>query len=166
MKKQVLWFGIVLLALAALPLLGGGASKGKARPFQAKSVGHITAEYLTADSYTYDFVMNGQATHLGKFELPLLGIQWLFPVEPPDPANISSGTLIAANGDSVNIHMEDYFHHFDDSIGAVLHGTYVITGGTGRFLNASGTGSYIAIVDVIHFNPPITTFSFDGTIVY
>jgi len=26
--------------------------------------------------------------------------------------------------------------------------------------------SYIAIVDVIHFNPPITTFSFDGTIVY
>ena len=163
MKKQVLWFGVVILALVALPLLGGGASKGKARPFQAKSVGHITADYYPEN--TYDLVMNGQATHLGKFELPLLGILWQ-PQGPRGPWNVSSGTLIAANGDSVNIHMEDYFHHFDDSIGAVLHGTYVITGGTGRFLNASGTGSYIAIVDVIHFNPPITTFSFDGTIVY
>jgi hypothetical protein len=26
MKKQVLWFGMVLLTLAVLPLLGGGAS--------------------------------------------------------------------------------------------------------------------------------------------
>ncbi len=162
MKKQTLWFGMVLLTLAALPLLGGGASTGKARPFQAKSVGYIVADYGS----TYDFAMDGQATHLGTFGCQFSGIQWLFPEEPGDPANIADGTLLAANGDSVNAHMEDYFHHFDDRLGAVVYGTYVITGGTGRFLNASGTGSYIGIVDVIHYNPPITTFTFDGNIVY
>jgi hypothetical protein len=163
MKQQILRFGVVLLVLAALPL-AGGVGTGKARPFQARSVGYILADNTEING-TYDFVMNGQATHLGRFELQLLGILW-FPEGPEGPMNVSSGSMIAANGDSVNIHMVDYFDHFDDSLGVVARGTYAITGGTGRFANASGTGSYIAIVDVIHFLAPITTFAFDGTVVF
>ena len=77
--------------------------------------------------------------------------------------------MVAANGDLVNIRMVDYYDHFDPSLGAVSVGEYVIKEGTGRFANASGTGSYIAITDIIHWVPPvppITTFTFDGTIVY
>jgi hypothetical protein len=160
MNKRVMRFGLVLLALATLSLAGGVG--GKARPFKAESRGYITADYW----FTYDFFMSGHATHLGRFECQFLGIQWLFPEEPGDPCNIADGTLIAANGDSVNVHMEDYYDHFDDSLGAVANGTYVITGGTGRFLNASGTGSFIAIIDVFSSDPPETSFTFDGTIVY
>ena len=134
MKKQVLCFGILILALAALPMAGAVAG-GKARPFKAASVGYILVDY----GNTYDFVMNGQATHLGEFELQLLGILWLNPVNPGDPANVSSGSVIAANGDSVNLHMEDYFDHMDPSLGAVLYGTCVITEGTGRIGPPSGT---------------------------
>jgi hypothetical protein len=158
MKKQVLWFGMVLLALAALPLLGGGASAGKARPFKASSVACVTADY----GPTYDVVMYGQATHLGKFEGQFLGVQY-FPDGPEGPSNVGSGTLTAANGDSVTIDMVDYPYDSDESIG-VAHGTYVITGGTGRFLNALGHGSYIAVIDFTGTNPP--EFTFGGTIVY
>ena len=149
---------MVILALAALPLLGGGASKGEARPFKAKSVAYVTADY----GPTYDVVMHGQATHLGKFEGQFLGVQW-YPEGEDGPANVGSGTLIAANRDSVTIHMVDYLFYMDESL-AVCHGTYDITGGTSHFSNASGHGTYIAVFDFTGANPP--EFTFDGTIVY
>jgi hypothetical protein len=158
MKKQVLWLGMVLLTLAALPLLGGGASPGKARPFKASSVAYVTAD----NGPSYDVVMYGQATHLGKFKGQFLGVQY-FPEGPEGPSNVGSGTLTAANGDSVTIDMVDYPYDSDGSIG-VAHGTYVITGGTGRFLNASGHGSYVAVIDFTYITPPV--FTFDGSIVY
>ena len=157
MKKQVLWFGMVILALAALPL-AGGVGGSQARPFKAKSVAYVTADY----GPTYDVVMCGQATHLGNFKGQFPGIQY-FPEGPDGPANVGDGTLTAANGDSVTIHMVDYPFYMDESI-AVAHGTYDIKRGTGRFLHASGHGSYIGVIDLTNLNPP--EFTFEGTIVY
>ncbi len=148
---------MALLALAALPL-AAGVKAGKARPFQAKSIVYITEDRVTE----YDAVMYGQATHLGKFKGQLLGIQY-FPEGPDGPANVGDGTLTAAKGDSVTIHMVDYPAYMDESV-AVVQGTYDITGGTGRFLHASGHGSYIGIIDLTYLNPP--EFIFDGPIVY
>ena len=148
---------MVLLALAALPL-AAGVKAGKARPFKAQSLAYVTADY----GPTYDVVMCGQATHLGDFKGQFLGIQY-FPEGPYGPANVGDGTLTAANRDSVTIHMVDYPAYMDENI-AVAEGTYAITGGTGRFLNASGHGSYIGIVDLTYLNPP--EFTFDGTIVW
>lgn len=158
MKKQILWFGMVLLTLAALPLLGGGASTGKARPFKAQSVVYVTEDRGTE----YDAVMYGEAAHLGKFAGQFFNIQFL-PEGPDGPANVGSGTLTAANRDTVTIDMMDYLAYMDESI-AICDGTYDITGGSGRFLNASGQGSYVGIVDFTGANPPM--FTFDGTIVY
>jgi len=148
---------MVFLALAALPLAGdvGGS---QARPFKAKSVAYVTADY----GPTYDVDMDGQATDLGNFKGQFLGIQY-FPEGPDGPSNVGSGTLTAANGDSVTIHTVDYPYDSDESIG-VVHGTYVITGGTGRFLNASGHGSYVAVFDFSYITPP--EFTFAGTIVF
>jgi hypothetical protein len=156
MKKQVFWLGMVLLALAALPLAGGVGS-GKARPFKAKSIVCV----IDQAANPYEAVMYGQATHLGKFVGQFPSIQ--FSDAPEGPANEGTGILIAANGDSVTIHMVDYLVYMDESI-AVCQGTYDIAGGTGRFLNASGHGSYTAIVELTNANPP--EFTFDGTMVY
>ncbi len=157
MKKQVWWLGLVFLALAALPL-AGGVGGAKSRPFKAKSVVYITADY----GPTYDAVMYGEVTHLGNFQGEFLGIKY-FPDGPNGPSNVGSGTLTAANRDEVTIDMVDYPVYADDYI-AVAEGTYVITGGTGRFLHGSGHGSYVGVIDLTYVNPP--EFTFDGTIVY
>jgi hypothetical protein len=157
MKQRVMWFGVLLLALAALPL-AGGVSGSKARPFKANSIVYVT-EDRGAD---YDADMYGEATHLGKFEGQFLKVQFL-PDGPAGPANVGSGKLTAANGDKVNLDMVDYLVYLDEFI-AICDGTYVIQGGSGRFLNASGHESYVGIVYFSNFNPP--EFTFEGTIVY
>ncbi len=64
--------------------------------------------------------------------------------------------LTAANGDLLNL---DFAATLNPDRTAWV-GTYTITGGTGRFLNASGTGNLDVIIN--YTSPP--TWRFDGCI--
>jgi hypothetical protein len=165
MKNRVLWFGIVFFSLVALPLAGGVAG-GKARPFKAHSIVYFSTE----SDPDYNAIMVGQATHLGMFEGRC--ISFYDENDPEGPSNWGSGVLLAAWTVGIittktKIQDNKTFTQLSlqnrTNIGAAV-GTYVITGGTGRFLNSSGQGTYIAVIDLTYSNPP--EFTFDGTIVY
>jgi hypothetical protein len=43
-------------------------------------------------------------------------------------------------------------------------GTYTITGGTGRFEGATGTGTYATAIHILSTDPTLATVTGDGTI--
>lgn len=83
---------------------------------------------------------NGLASHLGVSQLYGTGQFW---VGNPIITN-GNATLIAANGDSLSFDYEGTGVVQDQRL--VVDGTYVITGGTGRFLNVTGEGAYHVVV--------------------
>ena len=95
----------------------------------------------------------GQATHLGRFtrtETVLIDLS----------NGTFTGTLvfIAANGDRLKA---DATGHLTSPTGDSAEGTYVFTGGTGRFQNASGQASFEVAADGLNFD-----VTFNGTIQY
>jgi hypothetical protein len=95
----------------------------------------------------------GQATHLGRFTRTETLI-----------VNLSEGTFTgtveftAANGDQLKA---DVAGHFTSPTGDRAEGTYVFTGGTGRFQNASGEAAFEVAPDGMEFD-----VTFNGTIQY
>jgi len=74
----------------------------------------------------------GNATFLGNFT-----VHYEFTMGLPDTM---AGYMMAANGDQINI-IYDYAHYMPPFIqkGDQITAYYLITGGTGRFADASGT---------------------------
>jgi len=71
-------------------------------------------------------------------------------------------TITAANGDQVTFKFAGFLNPFTGQ-GA---GPLEITGGTGRFAGASGTGTFYAVIDL---STPVNqrmTVLLDGTITY
>ena len=68
----------------------------------------------------------------------------------PGPGNpiiqIGDGKLIAANGDYLTVHYEGTAVVIDQGQHIVADGWYVVTGGSGRFENATGGGKYHVFV--------------------
>lgn len=104
----------------------------------------------------------GNSTHLGNFI-------WA-DTEYADFASIPGGvevsgtfTMIAANGDKLYGELSTV-GSFDEDGNLVIHGAYRFTGGTGRFINATGSGD----IDAIAYLSPGLPFAgtFDGTIDY
>ena len=129
------------------------------RPFMAKLAGnaHLTP---TGDP---SVLLNhetgaGEATHLGQF-------QW----EDDEVATFGAGgvsvvasfTMTAANGDKVYGEFTSS-GSFDEDGNLVIEGSYQVTGGSGRFDGAVGSGTISAVA----FLSPGLPFigSFNGTI--
>ena len=94
-------------------------------------------------------VGSGQATHLGRFSR--------FEVVQINGTGGFTGTIVytAANGDMVDVSFTGQFISATDAVG-----TYIITGGTGRFAGASGSANFTAFsADFVN-----VTFTFDGNI--
>ncbi len=85
---------------------------------------------------------SGTATHLGLFTNTAT-INFIPDASDPTLVHPSGeGTFVAANGDKLNIVIEDALMSLVTGIGG---GTFRIAGGTGRFANASG--SMTAVVE-------------------
>lgn len=93
-----------------------------------------------------EVVGSGQATHLGRFT----NIGQVFFTPDPDRPNIvhpsGQATLTAADGDKVNIVVED--GEMDITTG-IATGHFRFTGGTGKFANATGITSLVVVQNFV-----------------
>ncbi|HLZ08616.1 MAG TPA: hypothetical protein VKT80_08520 [Chloroflexota bacterium] len=96
----------------------------------------------------------GNVTHLGHSSESFLGTVFVTGDCNNDTA---VGSITGANGDQVFISAAGVFC-FSTGVDS---GTFTITGGTGRFLGATGGGKYTSLVD---FSKLTSSESYDGTI--
>lgn len=89
-----------------------------------------------------DFNVTGNATHLGDVSGPLTRIQ-------DNQGNFgSTAVFVGANGkDSVFLSINGRFDTAKDKCVISSTGTYTVTGGTGAFANATGSGTIVTQID-------------------
>jgi hypothetical protein len=136
-------------AVATLTVLGVGLPAFAARPvpFQGRADLVITSpQPLTAFA-------KGNATHLGRFTRTETIV-----VNPNDGTFTATLVFTAANGDRLHAEAAG---HFTSPNGDSAEGTYLFTGGTGRFKNASGQAAFEIKPDQVGFD-----VTFKGTIQY
>lgn len=121
-----------------------------------RATGDSKSNFELRGTATWDSVFNGftpgGATFEGTAIVSHLGASTqsgdLFFLAPPNAEGLAPGfgsvTLTAANGDELDF---DYSGELDAFTG-VGTGTLTFTGGTGRFRNAAGTGTFYAVIDL------------------
>jgi len=157
MKRRTSAVSLVLVVLAALGLAGSLAA-GEQVPFRGRLEGTFA---ITPVAPTVVFVLltgTGEATHLGEFAFTV-----------PHFVDVSTGNGVAtgayqftaANGDTLFAAFNGQstpttnpdVHHIVE--------TATITGGTGRFADATGAFIVDRLINVV---TSTTSGSFDGTI--
>lgn len=108
-------------------------------PFQASLFEHFTLSLCAPQTVCITATGTGQATHLGEVtEYASVQVD----VNPADVVNgcnpeTRSTVLVAANGDEITMSATGWSCDATSS----AHDLYVVTGGTGRFQGACGTGT-------------------------
>ena len=144
-----------VIALVAIILLQCITSPTKAnttaqQPFKGNAEGTITDVSAGPDGVALGGSAVGHATHLGLYtrEEHLL-------LNPGTGAFTGTIVFTAADGSELHCTLAGNFISATDAIG-----TYTITGGTGRFEEASGEAEFFAsLPDGIHY-----TVAFDGVL--
>jgi hypothetical protein len=97
----------------------------------------------------------GVATHLGNstFDGPLQGMD--------DGVTTAQLTFTAANGDELETSLEGFTSQPDPEGIITFFGDWTVTGGSGRFRNSTGSGTYFGSGPAAGPSAPI---SFDGEI--
>jgi hypothetical protein len=131
-RKAILLTGLVLAVIALSPTTALAKAGGTDRPVKGTALGDVTATIpglrLTAD-------VSGVLTHLGKYTGHFEGSG---EIVGGRTLGEGTGTLVAANGDELTA----TFTLNGALPGGEVHSLTVvltITGGTGRFVDASGT---------------------------
>ena len=131
----------VLTVMLGFEVLAGTAaadSGGTNLPFKVSGSGTVNENYFSGS-------LSGSSLGLALGKGSFSGSSFVdgFPQECPDTTTGAqvSIQLVAANGDALNMNVDQticevgYVYNFDAT------GTYTITGGTGRFSNAAGSGT-------------------------
>jgi hypothetical protein len=125
--------------LALLALVPTAASAAALVPFQATVFEHYTLSFCGRATVCIDAHGMGQATHLGEVsESSTVRVD----VNPADAVSgcspeTRSTVLTAANGDEIMMSATGWGCPATNS----AHDSYVVTGGTGRFQGATGSGT-------------------------
>jgi hypothetical protein len=138
---------LMIIAIVALAL---PARAGQQVPFKGYADDMATSFEPTPDGgFHLTNAATGKATHLGRFTRVGSG--------DIHPDGTLEATLVwtAANGDQLFSDVE-----VTSLTATTITGTYIFTGGTGRFKNASGAADFVGITsDGIHY-----AVLFSGTI--
>ena len=131
--------------VAVLTLFGLAAPAAANQvPFTATGTAVITGvTNLPGGLIQLDSNVSGTATHLGNVSGPLTRIQ-------DHQGNFgSTAVFVGANGtDSVFLTINGHFESAHGSCGVLTStGTYTVTGGTGAFANATGSGTISTEID-------------------
>jgi hypothetical protein len=154
---------ILCLALAASLSSGGVSPAGAAEslPFH----GRVSATWDNIFNGLFappaNFTGGGPVTHMGKTTQTgtlTLGL----PIAPGIFPGSGSVTITAANGDELTF---DYEGVLNAATGEGT-GTFTFTGGTGRFADATGGGTFDALIDLSLPDDQPMTVTLDGEISY
>ena len=138
---------LTIVTLSAVLMLGLATTAAAADqvPFTATGGAVITGvTHLPGGLIQLDGDLSGTATHLGEITGPITRIQ-------NHQGNfVSTAVLIGANGtDSVFLTISGHFESpkGNNKCAITSTGTYTVTGGTGAFANATGSGIISTQID-------------------
>ena len=139
-----------VLTLTAFILLGTVSVMAIERPFalNAKGVAIFTTDGA-GSPISANVSSSGTATHLG---LTTTVGTINFSPDPANPGRIltsGSGTMTAANGDTVQLELNGALVPTPESATATDQFVVRFVGGTGRFAGAHGTGNGIVVVNLL-----------------
>lgn len=152
----------VTVVLSIMFLRPSHASAESLVPFHASISETFTAVPCGQWSRCVTAVGTGQATHLGEVNE---NASVVVDTNPADQQNgcapeTRATTLTAANGDTITM----YGTGFSCPATSDAHDNYTITGGTGRFQGAGGSGSEYNVHTFTGPGVGVATVTYDGTI--
>jgi hypothetical protein len=147
-KRSFEWLVALWLALVGLASASLAQAAGPGRPFKASlELDHRLGRSTSCTGLDGQpgpggtFGGTGHATHMGAVELHSTHCITV-PADPEKPVYVFNGRMrvTTPNGDVMLADYAGYFNPVSDGVYA-FEGNYYITGGTGRFEDASGTGA-------------------------
>ena len=156
-RKLMLLAGLALAVVALSPASASANAGGTDRPVSGTISATVTLNVLTG-AVTVEG--GGVASHIGKFTTSLEGTVMI-----TSTGTFGSGTFttVAANGDELT----GTYTLATPGAPGVAHTTTIVmtlTGGTGRFSDASGTQTSVTEVSPISFSGGVLVNSAVGTI--
>ena len=156
------WLTVPALALALVLTVPALASAGSLVPFHATVSETFTAAPCGPWARCINAVGTGQATHLGAIT------ESASVVVDTNPADVVNGcspetrttTLTAANGDTITM----VGNGWTCAATSDAHDDYGITGGTGRFQGAGGSGNEYNAHTFTGPGVGVATVTYDGTV--
>jgi hypothetical protein len=140
-----------VIAVIALVLLGSVSIMAIERPFALN--GNGVATYIKDEAGNIigaDVTSSSRATHLGL--CTTVGRVNFVPANDPEhPGRLLSngtGTITAANGDTINIEFNGVLDPDPTSPTAIDRPQFRFVGGTGRFVNVSGQAPGVVVLNL------------------
>ena len=146
------------LALAVVVVLGlsGPVAAGEQVPFKGSFKGDVTITPLAPPFVAVNIEGSGKANHLGKFTVDIPHI-----VNRTNSTAIGTYEFTAANGDTLTASFTGQGTPSGTPGVLAIVETATITGGTGRFVGATGSFTVKRLFDTV---ARTTAGSFEGTI--
>jgi hypothetical protein len=137
--KMLIMLALIVILVLAASAPSVASADGAVVPFKAFYAGVPVGEFKPGPPPYLDqkFEFDGQATHLGLSHMSATGEAYM----SPPMEQFGDITFIAANGDELYVHYTGNWQVVSPGV-VTFGGEYQATGGSGRFLNNTGSGVY------------------------